>query len=92
MVSLTVTSADETWQHTIPVDTDTRTWLPGKNITLKVSLADLHLAPSSYTLALKLTDPSTGREILLASDLLHDTNGYQIGTLTVDTFLSKLTQ
>ena len=91
-VSLAVTSSDGNWQHTIPVDTDTRTWLPGKNITLKVSLADLHLAPSSYTLALKLTDPSTGREILLASNLLHDTNGYQIGTLTVDTLLSKLTQ
>lgn len=91
-VSLAVTSSDGNWQHTIPVDTDTRTWLPGKNITLKVSLADLHLAPSSYTLALKLTDPSTGQEILLASDLLHDTNGYQIGTLTVDTLLSKLTQ
>lgn len=92
LVSLILTSADGTCQNTIPIDTDTRTWLSGKSVTLKVSLADLHLDPSSYTLTLKLTDPSTDREILLASDLPHDINGYQIGTLTVDSLLSKLTK
>lgn len=92
LVSLTVTSADETWQYTIPIDTDTRTWISGKSVTLKASLADLHLEPSSYTLTLKLTDPSTNREILLASDLPHNTTGYQIGTLTIDTLLSKITK
>lgn len=92
LVLLAITSSDGTWQHTIPVDTDTRTWLSGKSVTLKASLADLHLVPSDYTLSLKLTDPSTDREILLASDLPHDTTGYQIGTLTVDTLLSKLTK
>ena len=92
MVSLTVTSADGTWQYTIPIDTDTRTWISGKSVTLKASLADLHLEPSSYTLTLKLTDLSTNREILLASDLPHNTTGYQIGTLTIDTLLSKITK
>ena len=32
LVSLTVTSADGTWQYTIPIDTDTRTWISGKSV------------------------------------------------------------
>lgn len=88
--SLTVASTDHSFQETISIDSDPRTWLSGKSVTFQIPLDTSELKCASYTLSLRLTDTALNREILLASDLPHDTDGYQLGTLTVDTLFSKL--
>ena len=90
LASLTVASTDHNFQETISIDSDPRTWLSGKSVTLQVPIDTDELKCTSYTLSLRLTDTTLNREILLASDLPHNTDGYQLGTLTVDTLFSKL--
>ena len=90
LASLTVASTDHNFHETISIDSDPRTWLSGKSVTLQVPIDTDELKCSSYALSLRLTDTTLNREILLASDLPHNTDGYQLGTLTVDTLFSKL--
>ena len=90
LASLTVASTDHNFQETISIDSDPRTWLSGKSVTLQIPIDTDELKCASYTISLRLTDTTLNREILLASDLPHNTDGYQLGTLTVDTLFSKL--
>ena len=91
-VSLCLVSKDQKVVDTISIDTDTRTWFSTSSTVLRIPLDIQKYAAGSYTLSLQIQDPATDCEILLATDLSHSSDGYDIGTLRIQTFLSKLTK
>ncbi len=91
-VSLHLVSKDQKVVDTISVDTDTRTWLSGTSTVLRIPMNIQKYTAGSYTLSLQIQDPVTDCEIQLATDLPHSSNGYDIGTLKIQSFLSKLTK
>ncbi len=83
-LSVSITDSDGKLLDTVPVKTDSRYFYAGKTTKINVSLPVSEYGTGTFQIYLKLTDPVPDREILLASDLIHqDTYGYLLGSLKV---------
>ncbi len=70
--------------ETIPIDTDTRLWQSGSQVTLEIPLDGSSYEPGAYDVSFRLTDPSSGKQIRLANALPADgTFGYTIAALQI---------
>lgn len=58
------------------IRTDTRLWAPGEVIHLQASLSGRLQNSAGRHIYLKITDPATGNEIMLANDIQHTDAGY----------------
>ncbi len=72
------------WTYKIPVETDTRFWTSGTSNHLEIPLNVHDYIAGTYDLYLKICDPVTGCEVLLANDaLFHEEYGCPLGTLNL---------
>ncbi len=73
-------------EYVLPVDADTRSWIPGRDILLEVPLEIHSLAPGEYELSLTLEDPRSGFQVYLANEGAREGNGCLIGSLAIREF------
>lgn len=81
-VSLFMRHTGTQWTYKIPVEADTRFFTSGTVNRLEIPLNVHDYIAGTYNLYLKLSDPVTGCEVLLANDaLFHEEYGCPLGTL-----------
>lgn len=73
----------ESGDYALPVEADTRLWIPGQEILLEIPLDLSALAPGEYSLSLSVSDPLSGFEIRLANEGALEGEGCPVGSLTV---------
>lgn len=85
-VSLTLTEASTDRTFTFPVNTDTRLWTPGEQVTLTLPVQFREYATGSYDVALKITDPVSGSPVYLANEGAVTSSGHTLGRLDITIF------
>ena len=85
-VSLILTEAATNRTFTLPVQTDTRFWAPGEQVTLTFPVHFREYATGSYDIALKISDPISGSPIYLANGGIVTSNGHTLGHLDITIF------
>ncbi len=85
-VSLTLTEASTDRTFTFPVNTDTRLWAPGEQVTLTLPVHFREDATGSYDVALKITDPVSGSPVYLANEGAVTSSGQTLGHLDITIF------
>lgn len=85
-VSLTLKRAGSHQRHVLPIQTDTRFWMPGEDIRIETSFEIQELATGTYEIFLDISDPVSGFPIFLANEESDGTSGCYVGSLTIRKF------
>lgn len=73
-------------EHVLPIQTDTRLWSPGTEVSLEIPVSVSSLSPGAYEIMLQIIDPASGAEIQLANEGAGAQDRNSVGTLSVSIF------
>lgn len=82
-VSVTLHCTEKGKKFLVPIQTDTRFWNPGSDISLEASFEVQQLGTGTYEIFLHISDPVSGFPILLANEGADAEKGCHVGTLTI---------
>lgn len=85
-VTLLLKNTDTNETLELPINTDTRTWLPGQIVKLQIPLAIRSYETGTYELYLSVNDKASGSEILFANTADYSPDGYFLGNLSITKF------
>lgn len=83
-ISLLIRNQKTEEMITLPLDTDSRSWNPKEPVTITQSLTLRDYDKGTYNLYLLLRDPASGEIIKLGNTMSLTSNGYLMGTLTLE--------
>lgn len=85
-VTFVLKNSDTDEEYHFPIETDTRTWLPGDTVSIDIPIYVRDYDAGEYSLYIYINDPKTGFYIYLANDSAQSALGVPLGSISIRKF------